>query len=314
MKFTLSDSTSLNSYGFYVDVASIILDRFATNPVMLLDHKNSIESIAGKWVNIERSNGQLQAEPEFDEGDEAAVKAKGKVERGYLKGASVGLNFIEGFTEFRHMPDGSIVLFNAELIEASLCAVPSDKNALRLYAASTGEQLLEDDIEVLKLSAKTDDKNKTNPMKKIMLSAVALNALALSPQAEGHELPVIEKAIEDLAFENKKLKDANERLIAEQEAALKEKAGKLVDDAIAAGKLSATQKEEWTKLAISNYSLAESTLAGIPTKVSLSNKIDNPAGGDLPKTKDDFQKMNREAQLAFKANYPSEYAQLFSRK
>jgi hypothetical protein len=88
--FVLHDGSVVNSYGFRVRTAGLKFDRFDQNPVMLSEHDNRIGSVLGKWVNRKVANGVLTADADFDTEDPEAAKIKGKVERGYLKGASDG--------------------------------------------------------------------------------------------------------------------------------------------------------------------------------------------------------------------------------
>ena len=66
--FILSDSASLNSHGFKIDLAGLKLDRFKLNPVMLYNHDRS--TTIGKWTNLRIEDGKLMADAEFDTDDE----------------------------------------------------------------------------------------------------------------------------------------------------------------------------------------------------------------------------------------------------
>ena len=89
--FILSDN-SKNSYGFRLDMTKLQLGRFKSNPVMLYNHGQLI----GKWDNIKVEDGKLSAEPTFMEGEDEklSLQTKKRVEDGFLKGASLGLNII----------------------------------------------------------------------------------------------------------------------------------------------------------------------------------------------------------------------------
>ena len=97
------------------------------------------------------------------------------------------------------------------------------------------------------------------------------------------------------------------------QAALQKKtaAEKLINDAIAAGKLDATKKEDWIKLALMNEELTIATLAAIPAKKSVGASISNPpAGATL--TMEDFQKLSDADQVKFKNEQPDAYKALLS--
>lgn len=134
--FVLSDGTKKNSHGFRIDLAGIMLERFSGNPVMLYMHDTN--QLIGQWENLKVENNKLIADPDFDLEDENAKKIAGKVERGYLKGASLGIVVLE-MKEI----DGEYVATKSELIEASVVPVPSDAGAIRLYDENRQELTFE---------------------------------------------------------------------------------------------------------------------------------------------------------------------------
>lgn len=318
--FVLSDENIVNSYGFRVSTKGIGLKRFKKNPVMLSEHWNSVSAVLGRWTNIKKDDsGLLTAEDEFDEEDADAAKIKGKVDRGFLKGASIGITFNRDHMQLQ--ADGTYLLTKCELMEASICAIPSNANALKLYA-ETGELM---DEETIRLSLsntnlpnfKTENKE---AMKKVILTLTALMALDLQAKntQEGVNVDDVNAAIDKLKADFDKanntvqtLKAANESLTAQLATLNKEKVSSLIDQAIADGKLSATEKESWEQLATANYELAVKTLSGITAKSSLSATVHNTGKGGEIKTIDDFVKLPLNEQLAFKANHPQEYQALF---
>lgn len=153
-KFILNDETVQNSYGFYILTAGIKLDRFKQNPVMLSDHKNENDFVIGKWDNHEVTKTQLLAIPDFYPDSEKAKDIAGKVNGGYLKGASMGIIFDPSKLVIQ---GGKTVLLECELFEASIVPVPSNKNSVCLYN-SEGEQLKEEEIKSLCLSVVTKTK------------------------------------------------------------------------------------------------------------------------------------------------------------
>lgn len=123
MTFTLS-SDAVNSYGFILKTAGINLSLFEKNPVMLFGHNSNL--VIGKWANIRKENGQLLAEPVFDENDPFALQVKSKVEQGFLKACSIGFNTNwEKLTEQEGVP----VVEKSTLLEASIVAIPANSEA-----------------------------------------------------------------------------------------------------------------------------------------------------------------------------------------
>ena len=96
-RFILNDENVMNSYGFKIKTAGIDLKRFEANPVMLDGHNPSNLSVIGKWTEIKAENGKLSADTDFDMEDENAKTIAGKVERGVIKGASMGISFSKKF-------------------------------------------------------------------------------------------------------------------------------------------------------------------------------------------------------------------------
>ena len=135
--FVLSDSTKKNSYGFRVDLNGMNLDRFKDNPVMLYMH--DAHQLIGKWVNLRVTNKKLLGDPDFDMADDNAKMVAGKVERGYLKGASIGIIILK-----MEVINSEYVATKTELIEASIVSVPSDAGAIRLYDENRKELTFEE--------------------------------------------------------------------------------------------------------------------------------------------------------------------------
>jgi len=319
--FSFNDETKYNSYGFRVLNNGIDLSRFEANPVMLDGHIATNQSVIGRWKNKNIVGSQLMYEPEFDTEDENAKKIAGKVERGFLKAVSMGLLFDPN--KFVVEANGKLALTESELVEASIIPIPSNAGALRLYVQKDGKlHLMQEDEVKLCLTAFNNQQtfNKTDNMKKVFLSAIALVALGLENKntAEGIDADLVEKGINDLKAKvdalQIKLSASETALKTLQDNALAAKklaATKIVDEAIAQGKINATAKEEWLQLTMSNETLATTTLNALPTKKSLAAMVDNnDVDAGLVKTMDDFQKLPLAAQLSFKTQNPEAYKKI----
>lgn len=311
MPFILNDESKKNSYGFRTSNAGIDLERFKSNPVMLDSHLGgSTDSVIGKWTNIRIQGAQLLADPEFDEQDERAMKIKGKVDRGYLKGVSMGLTFNRANMELQ--PDDSYLLSKCELVEASIVSIPSNSNSLKLYA-ETGELLDEDSV---RLSIQEISNKPINPiMRKIMLSVSTLLVLGLQNTEDNATLEAsIEKLATDHAALGAKLtaeKTAREAAEAKLTALDDAKALSLVESSIAEGRITAEKKEHFLSLAKNDFATAKEVLESIPAKVSLAGTVVTPGTTEV-KTDEDFMKLSDEAKLAFKNDHPTEYEKMFS--
>lgn len=304
--FILNDESKVNIYGFRVLNKGIDLTRFNANPVMLNDHWMNNNYVLGLWKNIRVEGTQLLAEPEFDQEDDEAKKIEGKVERGFVKGASMGISFDRSAMEMDIA--GNYVLTACELIEASIVAVPANANALKLFA-STGQVLTENEVK-LSIQEIFLHNNQSKTMKKIALSVAALSALCLNQQPNEDEVSVISSGIEKLKADLDAAKAKNVELETKLTAQAQAQANALVSEAIKSGKLTADAKAHWEKMAADNYEMASAILATMPAKQSLGAQINNTEASGV-KSLDDFEKLPLEKQLAFKAAQPEAYAKLF---
>ncbi len=317
-KFVLNDQTKQNSYGFTVDTEGIDLSRFEENPVMLDGHWSSNTSVIGKWVNIKKENGLLTAETSFDMEDENAKRIASKVERGFIKGASMGLSFKR--EDMLMDSYGSLKLTRCEIFEASIVAIPS--NAKALVLKMDGEILDETQIKELCLSVATENRTikKDDYKMKLQLAQLALIALGFPPNTKELSVEEVEQAVLSLQKAKEeteaKLKLSEEKVNAflEKEKAQKQAlAAQLVEDAVKQGKITADKKATFLQLASDNYELAKSTLDAIPTKQKFSTGNSAPQGTNTIATMEDFQKLSLEEQLAFKESDPEGYKSILKK-
>lgn len=268
--FILNNETVLTAHGFMVLNSGGKFDRFNENPVMLNSHDEN--AVIGRWLNLKIAGARLQAETEFDAGDTDAMKISGKVDRGYIKGASMGI--IINDAEIRNVTGLGLVpvVTDWELLEASPVAVPSNKAALRLYA-SDGRTVLS--AEEIKLSIDSIIKPKPN-MDKITLSVEAAKALGVTKDPEATELnAAIMELSAKLAVSAKdkdqavKDKEIAEKVLGDHRTTL---AVSLVDEAVTAGKITADKKDSFVKLATADFQQAKDVLAAMPGKTTFSDK------------------------------------------
>lgn len=282
-------------------------------------------AVHGRWENIRIEGTKLLADPVFDMDDPESAKIAGKVERGFLKGASLYLHYGKD-TTFAEGADGNLELHNSEAFEGSIVDIPSNADSIKLFADN--KELNDDEVKGFMLTAipnhpdkqTTEDKSKTTKMEKFKLSAAAVVALAgigLSAN-EGNETEInglIEKMGAALTAEktaHQLEKTARENLQNQINAEKAVALTALVDQAVTDGKISATQKETFVAL---GFDGAKSIIDGLPGKTSLGSQLNNPGGAALgaePKTMDEFEKLTNEQKLAFKNGNPAGYAALFA--
>lgn len=316
LTFVLNDESKTNSYGFRVKNEGICLKRFKQNPVILSDHWNSPNYVIGRWENIRMEDKQLKADAVFDMDDDEAAKIAGKVERGFLKGASMGIRFSR--EDMVENPNGTFDLSACELYEASIVAVPSNANAVKLYS-QTGE-LIDDDSVMLSLSEimKSSKQIENRDMSKLNLNAVTVATLMAYGLQNADAPQDVDTAVAKLKSELDAEKKAHElektaRLAFESQIKDKEnkELGALVDQAIADGQILGSQKETFVSLGLEK---AKTIISGLPKRVTLGGQVVQKGGeGNEPKDLEAFQKLSLDEQLAFKNANPSGYQALFAK-
>lgn len=323
--WTLNDEREVNSYGFRLPNANADLERFKSNPIMLLMH--DLRVVIGRWKNVRIEGPLMLAEDEFDMEDKEAKKIAGKVERGFIKGCSLGLLFPDP-ESFSKAPDGVWEPSKWEPYEDSIVTVPSSKAALRLYAAP-GVPMTEDGVKLslsaiskkLELPKTSQTKTKNSDMEKFTLTGGALAALLSVGLTDQNDPVAVHAAIATLAANLKTAqeneaaaKTALQTLKDAQLTAAKTAVTARVDAAITAGKVTADKKESLITLGLTDATMLDFVLDSVPGKTTLSTQAGgNPLGGTAdPKTLDEFVALPLAKQLAFKAENPDGYKALVS--
>lgn len=317
--FILNDETKVNSNGYRVPNNQIDLVRFEANAVLLYMHKRG--EVHGRWENLRIEGPLLLADPVFDVDDPESKKIAGKVERGFLKGASLYLAFTPN-TRFVEAADGTPELHGVEAFEGSIVDIPSNSESLKLFAGE--KELSSEEIKGIMLSASSNpetpaSKTKTKiEMEKIKLSAAALMVLAgvglSAAETESEVNNVIEKLGAALAAEktaHNLEKSAREDLQKKMDAANAVALGAFLDQAVKDGKIAATQKDTFAAL---GFESAKSIIDGLPGKTNIAGSISNSGAGlsAEPKNLDEFEKLSDGDKLAFKNSNPVGYAKLFA--
>ncbi len=306
--FVINDETKINSYGFRTRNSGIDLERFNSNPVMLDGHYASNWAVVGKWLNVRIKGSQLLADSEFDSEDDDAKKLEGKVDRGYIKACSMGITFDR--EKMVLAPDGKYELTESELFEVSIVAIPSNANAIRLYAAG-GELIPENEVRLSISKLTTEIINHTEiQMEKITLSPAALVALGMQTSPETGE--ALSLAIDGMFKQITTLTKEKNDLQAKFDLHAKTQAEALVDGAILKGQLTADVKESFVTMAMDNYALAAKVIGSMPAKTTLSDTVILTGDVTKIKTGDDFEKLPLAAQLAFKNEHPDAYKALWA--
>ena len=273
--FVFNDETKKNSHGFYLQNAGGRFERFNENPVMLNNH--DLAQLTGKWLNLRVEGSKLLADPEFDEGDPEALKIKGKVDRGYLRGASPGIVILAA--EWRENPatgEQDIYVTDWELFESSTVSVPSNAGAITLKIYDTNHCIVNDNnvrchvenIIKLSLSAKpTNSIIKNEKMNETKLTPEALVALGITGNTDD---VAISAAIINLKAKLDTTTASLQKIENERQTEKEKQVNEMVNLAIKEGRITADKKDVFVKLALVDFETTKATIDAIPAKQSLS--------------------------------------------
>ena len=133
------NTENVNSYGYRILTDGIDYTQYMRNPVVLFMHERDINAYKGSEVighctKLYKEGTTLIAEVEFDEQDEFAKKIAGKVERGYIRMASMFAEIKEVSTQPQHILEGQVyeTVTACKLVEISIVDIGGNDNALKL--------------------------------------------------------------------------------------------------------------------------------------------------------------------------------------
>ena len=279
--FILHDD-SVNTYRFRMLTAGANLEEFKRNPVMFLQH-NDYDLPIGRWENIRIEGSQILADAVFDEQDDQAMKVKGKVDRGFIRMASIGAWAPEEKTEDPAMMlpgQTGPTITKWTVREASIVAIGANHNAMRMrmYDRITGAQIdLSDTDAVIRLMDSTTKKTYDMINLKTILnlqdnaSDADIEAAVQNLQQESESLKQTNTTLEN---ENKRLKDEANNAEAQRQQAQKTEAVQLVDAAVRDGRLDASGKDAFVALFDADFEKAKATLNAIPKVKSVVSQIE----------------------------------------
>ena len=277
--FVLCDGNRVNSYGFRTDLAGLDLERFKSNPVMLYAHDPS--DVIGRWENIRVEDNQLKADAVFDTDDEQGKRIAGKVERGFLKGCSMGIHVKE-----LHEVDNVPVATRSELMEASVCPIPSDAGAVILYDENRKELTFEEVRLQFNNQLKPIEMNKNNEETNVQTPAA----------------------------------DPKDAEIASLKAQLAESKKREVDSfltaAVQSGKITTEEKEGFAKLAANDFETVQSLINSRPAKASTTlRELHAQASTAVPAGREnwnylEWMKKDPEGLKRMKTENPTEFERL----
>lgn len=309
-RFVLSDGDTTNSYGFRVLTAGIDLERFRANPICLNEHKNSTKDVLGTWTEIEQEGHLLTAVPNFDTEDAEGKEVVRKVNNGTIKGCSIGIKF--KYDDIQLVDDVPVIV-KCELVEASICAIPSNARSIVLYNQDE-KPLSEAEIQELCLSVQAP-KNETEPQKTITMKQLTAH-LQLTEGAGEAEILTAVKGIEAklTASETEKAQLKNElnTLKKEREDEQKAQLKAELDQAIKEGRI---DKEGAEPLLEMSYDKAMKVLNSLPKRQSVAGQLQNEESQLSAYDKMTWQELDKGNHLAtLKEENPEYYKERFKQQ
>lgn len=289
--FVLSDE-SINSYDIKVITAGIDLSRFLKNPVMLDGHKNNTDAIIGRWEEVRKEDDRLLAKAVLFE-DDSTKRFKKLLDGNFLKSASIGIEVLESVYE---PLSNTVMVLRSELLEASLCAIPSNANALKLSIGGT--------------EVSADQFKKSNQINHNMDEFIKKIAKLLHLSAE--EKPnqeVMLKAVSEIKDQNRQLLEEKEQLLQALNTQKQQEIENIIDKALVEHKITASQKEGFVDLAANNIDLAKKVLSALKPYQTLAGRT-STASNSSEKTYEDLLKSDTAALSRLKKENPERYQEL----
>lgn len=319
--FILHDE-SVNTRGFRMLTSGANLEEFKRNPVMLLNH-NEWSMPIGRWENIRIEGGKILADAVFDEQDVTGREVKGKVERNFIRMASIGAwppDEVDDTPLLKVEGQRGPTVTRWAVREASIVTIGANHNALAFYDRETGERIdLTDEDNLLRLfDTKTSNHNSNiNKMKEL---AKILN---LADTASESEVALaMRQVISDrdrLKNENTTLSDRVDALNKAKKDEQKAEATALVDAAVKDGRLDAKAKESYLKLFDADHESAKATIDALPKRKSVTAQMHDAEDKNLTELAD-LEKMNwadldKAGKLVtLRDKYPDVYAAKFKER
>ena len=274
---------SVNTYGFRMLTSGANLEEFRKNPVVLYNH-NDWEAPIGRGENIRVEDGRILVDVVFDEEDEKGRMIAGKVERGFLRMASIGAWPPEEASDAPALKlpgQTGPTATRWTMREVSVCPIGSNHNALAMYDRATNKRIdLSDRQALVRLMDNNFNINHKKTKDMSYLTQMLKLSDSASDQAIGEAVQGLISLRDSLQAENSALKTEKqalqERVTAletKEREANKQKAVALVDAAVKDGRIDAKGRESWLEDFAADFAKAEVRLSSIAVRRPVSGQI-----------------------------------------
>ena len=280
---------SINTYGLRVLTSGWKnKEQFLANPIMLFNHNRAWENDSdalpiGRWESITTEGNAIMAVPIIDDEDEGFGKAiAGKVERGVIKAASVGIRILTISTDPSVMLAGQTepTITEWEMREISLVDIPANKNCVMFYDADGKEMQFADAVASVKPKVSPVT---SNQLPKKMEGQDLTFVAGFLGLASGAKMTDVQDAILNLRTQNTNLKAENETLKGKvtafelaEKAVQTTEANSLIEAALTDERISLESKPMWEQNFKDNHENAKRLLGLMSGKVLKLSDV--PAG------------------------------------
>ncbi|SDE76873.1 hypothetical protein [Riemerella columbipharyngis] len=313
----IASTDAVNSYGYRILTEGIDTTQFEKNPVILYMHNrfgNPVptgEEVIGRAVALKKEAGKLLVDIEFDSGSSFAKSIEGKVERGFIKMASIGADILATSSEPEMIMPGQTMetVTAAKLTEISIVDIGGNDDAIRLCRDGIPAKLK-------LLSNNNKSMNQT-----ILLSVALALGLAADTKEDG-----ILNAIRDLKLSKDQAEKSAKEWKAKYMTVQNAKAESIVNEAVTLGIIPENLKSVQLGLLQSNYEetapkfeeaikLAKETKIkqdvgkALNEAINLAKNSGKPSG-DSKETFDYMQRYDVAKLRKIKETEPEKYAQL----
>lgn len=146
---TFKNTTESDRDGDYVDKGAFTetIKKFLTNPVLLVNHRNQVEDLAGSFESIKEDNAGLRFKARLSNSPSEKMKhIRALVAEGHLKTVSMGGLF--------HYKEDGRGIFKVDLWEGSLTPIPANPDAVFSVREPT-----ESEMKMVKLEVSSELQN-----------------------------------------------------------------------------------------------------------------------------------------------------------
>lgn len=246
------NSENVNEYHYRILTDGIDYTQYMRNPVVLFMHEREFSkrdegkgtAVVGRCVKLYKNGTDLIATVEFDEADEFAKKIAGKVERGFIRMASMYAEVKATSSEPELVLPGQIyeTVTKCKLVEISIVDIGGNDDALKLSQNGAPVQLQ-------KITEKKED-----------MSKLVTIALALAIAADSSEEAIL-KEVQALKLAKEKAEEKATKLENQFKAVQDAEATQLVDRAIELGLIPEALKDTQLKAFDADFEFQKVTLS-----------------------------------------------------